>query len=110
MKSREPQLDEERGRVVQFRPRIPRARNDNLRLNHPKRSPVEDVGKYTRSGDDDNYRHRMANNLLAFLVLCLIVCCGWWLADTMAAMRRDQDCVLTGRTNCAPIKVPVTTR
>jgi hypothetical protein len=110
MKSREPQRDEERGRVVQFRPRVPRARNDNLRPNHPRRSPVEDVGKYTRSGEDDNYRHRMVNNVLAFLVLCLIVFCGIWLANTMAQMRRDQDCFLSGRTNCAPIKVPVTSR
>jgi hypothetical protein len=110
MKSREPRLDEERGRVVQFRPRIPRARNDNVRPNPQKRSPVEDVGKYARGGEDDNYRHRMVNNLLAFLVLGLIVYCGIWLANTMAQMRRDQDCVLTGRTNCAPIKIPTTTQ
>jgi hypothetical protein len=24
----------------------------------------------------------------------------------MAEMRKNQDCVLTGRTNCAPIQVP----
>ena len=110
MKTREPRLDDEKGRVVQFRPRMPRARNDNLRPNHPKRSPVEDVGKYARGGDEDNYRHRMVNNMLAFLVLCLIVYSGIWLANTMAQMRHDQDCVLTGRTNCSPIKTPATAR
>jgi len=88
-----------------FRPRVPHARNDNVRRLDPRRSPVEDVGKYAR-GDDDNYRHRMVNNALAFLMLMVIVYCGVWLANTMAQMRKDQDCVLTGRTNCAPIQIP----
>jgi hypothetical protein len=106
MKSQEPERDEERGRVVMFRPRVPPARNDNVRpFETPRRSPVNDLSQYAR-GDDDNYRHRMINNVLAFLVLVVIVYCGIWLANTMAQMRRDQDCVLTGRTNCAQIKIP----
>ena len=52
----------------------------------------------------------MVNNLLAFAVLILIVYCGVWLANTMAQLRASQDCVLTGRTNCAPIKVPLDSR
>jgi hypothetical protein len=110
MNSQEPRRDEERGRVVAFRPRTPRARNDNQRRPDRYRPPVDDVGKYARGSEDDNYTHRMVNNVLAFLVLCLIVFCGIWLANTMAQMRRDQDCVLTGRTNCAPIKIPMDAR
>lgn len=105
MKSPEPQRDEERGQVVAFRPRAPRARNDNVKRFEPRRSPVNDLSQYARD-TDDNYRHRMINNFLAFLVLVIIVYCGVWLANTMAQMRKDQDCVLTGRTNCAPIAVP----
>jgi hypothetical protein len=104
MKSQEPQREEERGRVVMFRPRVPPARNDNLRFDQ-RRSPVNDLSQYAR-GDDDNYRRRMINNVLAFLALVVIVYCGIWLANTMAQMRKDQDCVLTGRTNCAPIQIP----
>lgn len=52
----------------------------------------------------------MVNNLLAFAVLSLIVYCGIWLANTMAQLRTNQDCALTGRTNCAPIKLPVDSR
>ena len=107
MKSQEPQRDEEKGRILLFRPRIPRARNDNVRRPRPLRSPVDDLSKYERNRDDDHYRHRMVNNLLAFAVLSLIVYCGIWLANTMAQLRADQDCVLMGRTNCAPIKVPL---
>ncbi len=93
MKSQEPQRNEEKGRILLFRPRIPRA-----------------LSKYERSRENDSYRHRMVNNLLAFAVLSLIVYCGIWLANTMAQLRAGQDCVLTGRTNCAPIKVPIEPR
>jgi hypothetical protein len=106
MKSQEPQRNEEKGRVVLFRPRIPRARNDNHRWPGPQRPPVDDLSKYERDRETDDYRHRMANNLLAFAVLCLIVYCGIWLANTMAEMRAGLDCSLTGRTNCAPIRLP----
>jgi len=105
----ETKRDEEKGRVVLFRPRIPQASNDNLRDHDARGSPVEDIGKYAR-GEHDNYRHRMLNNLVAFLWLCLIVYCGIWLAGTMTQLRKDQDCVLSGRTNCSPIHIPANTR
>jgi len=110
MKSQEPRGDEEKGRVVLFRPRVPSARNDNLRRPDLRRSPVDDLSKYARGSEPDSYRHRMVNNLLAFLVLGLIVYCGIWLTNTMAQLRKDQDCALMGRTNCVPIKVPVEPR
>ena len=104
MNSQEPER-EEKGQVVAFRPRVPRARNDNMRQFDMQSSPVDDLSKYER-GDDDNYRRRMVNNALAFVVLVFIVYCGVWLANTMADLRKNQDCVLTGRTNCMPIQPP----
>jgi hypothetical protein len=95
--------DGEKGRVLVFRPRVTRGRNDN---HGPRRSPVDDLSKYERDREADRYRHRMVNNLLAFAVLCVIVSCGIWLANTMAEMRAGLDCSLSGRTNCAPIRVP----
>lgn len=91
--------------MVLFRPRTPRARNDNHRR-LPLPSPVDDLSKYERDREADDYRHRMAANLLAFVVLCLIISCGIWLTNTIVAMRTALDCSLTGRTNCAPIRVP----
>lgn len=105
MKSQEPQRDEEKGRILLFRPRTPRARNDNLRRPRPL-SPVDDLSKYEQGRETDNYRQRMVNNLLAFVVLSAIVYCGIWLANTMAELQTEQDCALMGRTNCVPIKVP----
>jgi hypothetical protein len=110
MTSQEPSKDEEKGRILPFRPRAPRSWNAQLRLRDQPRSPVDDLSKYSRAPDEDNYRHRMVVNLLAFLVLAVIVYCGIWLANTMSQLRKDQDCVLSGRTNCAPIKVPVNPR
>jgi hypothetical protein len=110
MTSQKPLKDEETGRVLPFRPRAPRSWNAQLRLRDQTRSPVDDLSKYSRGPDEESYQHRMVMNLLAFLVLTLIVFCGIWLANTMAQLRRDQDCVLTGRTNCAPIQVPANPR
>ena len=73
--------DEEKGRILPFRPRAPRSWNAQLRLRDQMRSPVDDLSKYSRGPDEDNYRHRMMMNLLAFLVLALIVSCGIWLPN-----------------------------
>jgi hypothetical protein len=107
MTSQEPSKNEEKGRVLPFRPRPARSWNAKLRLREP-RSPVDDLSKYSRGPEEDNYRHRMVMNLLAFLVLAAIVYCGIWLANTMSEVRKNQDCALSGRTNCAPIRVPDT--
>lgn len=111
MKPQGPERNEERGRVVSFRPRIPRARSDNDPRPWPSRSPAEDLGKdvfsqYKREREAEDHRHRMTNNLLALAVLCVIVSCGIWLTNTMAEMTAGFDCALTGRTNCAPIRLP----
>jgi hypothetical protein len=67
------------------------------------------LDKYARDAGPDDYRHRMLVNLAAFVALILLVAAGYWLADTMARMRKDQDCVLSGRRNCAPIPVEIPT-
>jgi hypothetical protein len=67
--------------------------------------PVEDLAKYERSAEADDYRHRMIVNGAAFLFLVALIGAGLWLADTMASMRRNQDCVLAGHRNCTPVEV-----
>jgi hypothetical protein len=91
--------DDDRGRVLPF----PRRRT---RVSPPKSSePVEGVEKYAQSEPDD-YRQRMINNGLAFAFIVLLAAAGVWLADSIADMRRNQDCVLSGRRNCAPVPAP----
>jgi len=95
--------------VLPFRPRASRSWNDKLRLREP-RSPVNDLSRYSRSPEQDDYRHRMLVNLLAFLVLSLLVCWGIWLTDNISPRAQVRDCVLIDRTNCAPIPVRSNTR
>src|ERR1041385_2307954 len=91
--------NQERGRILPFRRagrRLPLAREDE---------PVEGVEKYAQ-GEPDDYRQRMINNGLGLLACILLVVGGIWIANTMAEMRRNQDCVLSGRRNCTPIPAP----
>lgn len=68
-------------------------------------SPVADLAKFERGNDPDDYRHRMTVNAAAFIVVLLLIGVGLWLAETMAELRKHEDCVLSGRKNCAPIEV-----
>lgn len=96
-------------RVVPFRPRGAGARGGGG-WRWPRRtlgaSPVEDLAKYEGGGEqDDNYRHRMMVNLAALGVTVALAVAGVWLAIQIADMRKNQDCLLSGRRNCAPIDI-----
>jgi hypothetical protein len=87
-------------RVVSFR-RGP----DGARPPAAKSAPVEDLAKYERDETPDDYRHRMTVNIIAFIFIIGLIGGGIWVADTMARMRKDQDCVLSGRRGCTPVEV-----
>ena len=70
-------------------------------------SPVQGLDRFEHSSQaEDDYPHRMKMNALALIVTAALVVVGLWLADSIAQMRKDQDCYLSGRRNCAPIDVP----
>ncbi|HEX3859320.1 MAG TPA: hypothetical protein VHV58_06925 [Pseudolabrys sp.] len=92
----------ERGaRILNFR----RGRAGPPRAPAIAQPPVEDLTKYEHDGGADDYRHRMMMNAAAFVFVAALIAAGLWLADTMAEMRKNQDCVLSGRRNCAPIEI-----
>jgi hypothetical protein len=67
----------------------------------------DDLAPYEQDQDEVvDYRQRALMNVIALVVVTLLVGTGVWLADTIAAMERDQDCVMQGRVNCAPIELP----
>ena len=66
--------------------------------------PAADLSKYQRADGGDDYRHRMIVNVAAFLFVIALIGAGIWLADTMAEMRKNQDCVLSGRPGCTPVE------
>ena len=107
MKSQRPHQSEEKGRVLRFEPRPGSRPAPAPRSSVPRSSPVEDVGKYAGGANErDDYPHRMKTNAAALVVLGLLIWCGYWLFDTIAEMRRNQDCALSGRTNCVRVNVP----
>jgi hypothetical protein len=100
MANDQPSSPQPERRVVQFR------RGPAGAQRAPTAPPaVEDLGKFERGGEVDDYRHRMMMNTAAFLFVIALIGAGLWLADTMAAMRRNQDCVLAGHRNCTPVEV-----
>jgi hypothetical protein len=64
----------------------------------------DDFAQFEQDQDEIvDYRQRMLMNVIALAVVAFLVAAGVWLADTIAEMERDQDCVMQGRVNCAPI-------
>jgi hypothetical protein len=100
MVSDDPSSAESERRVVNFRPG-----RASARPTMPPPAQVEDLTKYERSEGADDYHHRMMVNVAAFLFVIGLIGAGIWLADTMARMRKDQDCVLSGRRGCTPVEV-----
>jgi hypothetical protein len=103
MVTNKPTFPDDRPRVIDFRRRGTSAGRTRARPSPP--SPVEDLAKYERGEETDDYRHRMLINAAALLFVGALCAAGLWIADTMAQMRKNQDCVLSGRSGCTPVTV-----
>ena len=88
--------------VIKFRPRTtadtPKARAEHVA---PLRSPPQDLSRFERTNEPDDYRHRMRINIAAGLFTVALIGFGVWLAMSIADLRRTQDCILYGRRDCA---------
>ena len=70
-------------------------------------TPASGLESYERpKGLEDDYRHRMIVNAGALAVCVLLGAAGIWVAISIADLRRNQDCVLAGRKNCAELSIP----
>lgn len=98
-----PDSSEHEGQILPFR------RRGSLLVHNAPRPPlVPDLSKFEETREEpDDFKHRMLMNALGLVVIVLLIAGGIWIADVMAKMRKDQDCALIGRRNCAPIDVPV---
>lgn len=70
----------------------------------------DDLDQYARAEQPDDFRQRMIANVAAFFFVGFLVVAGIWLANALATMRKNQDCVLAGKRNCAPIDAPASSR
>ena len=72
---------------------------------------ADDLAQYEQEQDEPvDYRQRTLMNMIAIAIVTVLVGAGVWIADTITDLERDQDCVLQGRGNCAPIETPAPNR
>ncbi len=106
MATQRSQTTDDDRRVVPFRRRDLGASGRAPRLTQQPDPPNEAFSQYEGGGErEDTYRHRMVVNLAALAFTIVLALAGVWLAMQIADMRKNQDCLLSGRRNCAPIDV-----
>ena len=102
--SQHPKPSDDDRRVVPFRSRGVRTSGGAPRQSPA--SPDDALAKYEGGEErEDMYRHRMMVNLAALAFIIVLALAGVWLAMQIIQMRKNQDCILSGRRNCAPIDV-----
>jgi hypothetical protein len=113
VKTQRPIASEQEHQVLEFRPR------NSIRLQgrqgyprgqiEPEGADPEpnDLSRYERPRDEpDDFRHRILANVAAIAFTVALMAIGIWLAVSIADMRKTQDCVLTGRRDCARMYAP----
>jgi hypothetical protein len=66
--------------------------------------PMHDETSDGLAGDD---RARNRTNVAVLLFAAVLVFLGWLLVRELGKSAHMQDCLASGRTNCAPIETPV---
>jgi hypothetical protein len=67
----------------------------------------DDFAHFEQDRDEPiNERQRMLMNLIAVGIVIALITVGVWIADTIQVAVKQEDCLLQGRTNCAPIEMP----
>jgi hypothetical protein len=96
------------GRVLKYERRPPGKPSFGAAKMPPVDDDLDDFARFEQEQDEPiNYRHRMIMNLIALTILIALVGLGVWIADTISDLQREQDCLMQGRSNCAPIEVPI---
>lgn len=112
MKTQRPIVAEDDHRVVPFRPRSALHRRVEAGGSPPtpphRREEMQpdilDLSRYERPREQpDDFRHRILANIAAFAFTVALTAIGIWLAMSIADLRKTQDCMLTGRRDCARV-------
>lgn len=112
MTNNERSYPETASRVIPWRRRATSLPDLPAPLDRPQgaSSAPGDLSRYEGADDRDDYRHRMMTNVLAFVFCAALVLAGIWLVGKLAEIRKNQDCVLSGRRSCTPVEVPARDR
>ena len=92
-------------RVVRFRPRRGGGPPETVASDGVGDGSEDRLAAFSRAQEQPGeYRHRMAVNAAAGLFVLVLIGVALWLANSIADMRRNQDCVLSGRRGCTPVE------
>jgi hypothetical protein len=111
-KQPEPRNDGKLGQVLPFPQRrrgAPKSPKGAGPVSETEPALIDDLARYEEDAPID-YRQRTLMNVIAVAIVTLLIAAGVWIADTIAVMEKDEDCVMQGRVNCAPIELPVPQR
>jgi len=79
----------------------PQRRGENV-VAFRKRTP--DAAKPAPAPEPEDERRRVRSNVAALIFAALLVVVGLYLVRVLAEKSRLEDCLLSGRNNCAPIE------
>jgi hypothetical protein len=100
------QKSEELGQVLPFRRRAKPLALVSASRPAP-RNADDDFARYEQHREERiDDRQRMLMNMIATAIIVVLIGTGVWIADTISATGKLEDCALQGRTNCAPIDMP----
>ena len=106
MKTQQPITSDDEHRVLKFRPRT-LAHPPGQRGGAGPAAPLRICrASSERREEPDDFRHRMLANVAALAFTIALTAIGIWLAMSIADLRKNQDCVLMGRRDCAQISAP----
>ena len=108
VRNRPDRRDAESGQVLPFRrPGLPPLLGSAGPTADADGDRPDDLARYEQDRDDViDYRQRMLMNVIALAIVTLLITAGVWIAGTIADLQRGQDCILQGRSNCAPVELP----
>ena len=66
--------------------------------------PIQTGG--TPDPEDEEADRRLANIVIAVGLVALLGA-GWWITNALYDARKADNCISSGRRNCAPIEVPI---
>jgi len=96
------------GQILKFELRRPGKPSFAAGASQPIEENLDDFARFEQEQDEPiDYRHRMIMNLIALAIVIALVGLGVWIADTITDLQREQDCLMQGRSNCAPIELPI---
>jgi hypothetical protein len=81
------------------------ARGDAAQLSYGYHRSGKPMNHRSQNGDDEADQRRSAA-LIGLIIILALAIAGVWLVRELREKSQLEDCLMSGRTNCAPIEAP----